>query len=59
MVLLREIRADTRREKSIRCLILGLDNAGKSSIVAKFFGDDPTDVAPTMGFQIRSQKIGS
>eukprot|EP01054_Gregarina_sp_Poly1_P002067 Gregarina_sp_Poly_1__2066@NODE_1543_length_3881_cov_98_229942_g1018_i0_p2_GENE_NODE_1543_length_3881_cov_98_229942_g1018_i0NODE_1543_length_3881_cov_98_229942_g1018_i0_p2_ORF_typecomplete_len232_score20_62Arf/PF00025_21/4_2e54Ras/PF00071_22/1_9e15SRPRB/PF09439_10/7_2e13Roc/PF08477_13/3e11Gtr1_RagA/PF04670_12/1_2e09Galpha/PF00503_20/6_3Galpha/PF00503_20/2_7e05MMR_HSR1/PF01926_23/2_6e07FeoB_N/PF02421_18/8_7e05GTP_EFTU/PF00009_27/0_0013MnmE_helical/PF12631_7/0_0079RsgA_GTPase/PF03193_16/0_65RsgA_GT len=57
MVLLREIRAEQTRNHNIRCLVLGLDNAGKSSIVAKLFKQDARAVAPTLGFSIKTMKI--
>lgn len=42
-----------RRERSIRLLVLGLDNSGKSSIVCGLMGNsDMNDIAPTLGFQI-------
>lgn len=43
------------KEKNMRILILGLDNAGKSSIVARWLGDDQGSIdmiAPTFGFEI-------
>ncbi len=36
-----------------RVLILGLDNAGKSSILRKMADEDIMTVRPTMGFQIK------
>ena len=39
-------------------LLLGLDNAGKSSIVARLTGDEVRTVLPTMGFSIRSFVLG-
>eukprot|EP01055_Gregarina_sp_Pseudo9_P002601 Gregarina_sp_Pseudo_9__2600@NODE_2861_length_848_cov_4_195303_g2618_i0_p1_GENE_NODE_2861_length_848_cov_4_195303_g2618_i0NODE_2861_length_848_cov_4_195303_g2618_i0_p1_ORF_typecomplete_len245_score20_44Arf/PF00025_21/1_8e51Ras/PF00071_22/1_6e13Roc/PF08477_13/1_4e10Gtr1_RagA/PF04670_12/2_7e10SRPRB/PF09439_10/8_5e10Galpha/PF00503_20/11Galpha/PF00503_20/6_9e07MMR_HSR1/PF01926_23/4_7e06FeoB_N/PF02421_18/0_00034GTP_EFTU/PF00009_27/0_004MnmE_helical/PF12631_7/0_014RsgA_GTPase/PF03193_16/0_92RsgA_GTPase len=57
MVLLREIKAEQTRNHSIRCLVLGLDNAGKSSVVAKLFNQDSRAVAPTVGFQISTMRI--
>ena len=38
----------------MRLLILGLDNAGKTTIVKKFLGEDTSEIAPTLGFQIRT-----
>lgn len=36
----------------------GLDNAGKSTFVARFFGADLDDVPPTVGFEIQTFSIG-
>ncbi|CAE7868811.1 Arl2 [Symbiodinium sp. KB8] len=35
-------------------LILGLDNAGKTTIVKKFNGEDIDTISPTLGFQIKT-----
>lgn len=32
----------------------GLDNAGKTTIVKKFNGDDINDIEPTLGFNIKT-----
>ena len=34
------------KEKEMRLLILGLDNAGKTTIVKKFNGEDTTKISP-------------
>jgi ADP-ribosylation factor-like protein 3 len=34
-------------------LILGLDNAGKSSIIRSIANENINDVAPTLGFNIK------
>lgn len=54
MVLLTAIQKIQRKTRQARVLILGLDNAGKSSLVAKILGDPPEEVQPTVGFQIRT-----
>lgn len=33
---------------------LGLDNAGKTTILKKFNGEDITEIAPTLGFNIKT-----
>ncbi|XP_015788697.1 ADP-ribosylation factor-like protein 2 [Tetranychus urticae] len=40
------------KEREIRLLVLGLDNAGKTTIVKKFNNDDINDISPTLGFNI-------
>lgn len=36
----------------MRILILGLDNAGKTTILKKFNGEDIYEISPTLGFNI-------
>ncbi|KAJ3029774.1 UNVERIFIED_CONTAM: ADP-ribosylation factor protein 3 [Siphonaria sp. JEL0065] len=50
--LLRRFRRD--KEKQVRFLILGLDNAGKTSILKRLAQEDITQVKPTQGFNIKS-----
>jgi len=54
MGLLNIIRKHKEKEKEIRILILGLDNAGKTTIVKKLKGDDLTSISPTLGFSIET-----
>lgn len=54
MGLLSIIRKQKVKDREIRMLVLGLDSAGKTTIVRKLMGCDPTEVAPTMGFQIQT-----
>lgn len=54
MGLLTIIRKQKLKDHEIRVLILGLDNAGKSTIVSNLMGLDPRDVAPTTGFLIHT-----
>jgi ADP-ribosylation factor-like protein 2 len=42
------------QEKEIRILILGLDNAGKTTIVKKLCGQPIDEIEPTLGFQIQT-----
>lgn len=42
------------KEKEVRILILGLDNAGKTTILRKFCGDPIDAVEPTLGFNIKT-----
>lgn len=38
------------------CLLVrsGLDNAGKTTILKKFMGEDITQISPTLGFDIQT-----
>ncbi|CAI4224322.1 unnamed protein product [Auanema sp. JU1783] len=38
----------------MRILVLGLDNAGKTTIVKKFLGEDLSTIEPTLGFNIKT-----
>ncbi|KAJ3330291.1 ADP-ribosylation factor protein 3 [Blyttiomyces sp. JEL0837] len=50
--LLRKLRRSQDRE--LRFLLLGLDNAGKTSILKRLASEDITEVKPTQGFNIKS-----
>ncbi|RHW68858.1 ADP-ribosylation factor-like 2 [Trypanosoma brucei equiperdum] len=52
MGLLSIIRKTKRKEREMRILMLGLDNAGKTTCVKKFCGKDTSSISPTLGFQI-------
>ena len=54
MGLLKIIKKTKQKEKELRLLILGLDNAGKTTVVKKFLGEDTSEIAPTLGFQIKT-----
>ena len=54
MGLLSVIRKVKMREKEMRLLIIGLDNAGKTTIVKTLAGEDISEVSPTLGFSIKS-----
>jgi|TARA_B110000483_G_scaffold644_1_gene700 ADP-ribosylation factor-like protein 2 len=43
-----------RKEREIRVLVVGLDNAGKTTIVKKINGEDISKISPTLGFNISS-----
>ncbi|KAG7374126.1 small GTP-binding domain protein [Nitzschia inconspicua] len=51
LTILKKVKED---EKEIRLLILGLDNAGKTSITKKFLGQPVETVEPTLGFSIQT-----
>ncbi|KAK4056510.1 hypothetical protein OIO90_002357 [Microbotryomycetes sp. JL221] len=52
MGLLTIIRKTRLKEKQVRVLMLGLDNAGKTTIVHKLLNKDVNKVSPTLGFSI-------
>ncbi|SBS86810.1 ADP-ribosylation factor, putative [Plasmodium ovale] len=54
MVLLKIFKKIKERHRNIRIIILGLDNAGKTTIVKRLLGDDIYKVHPTFGFTIES-----
>lgn len=51
MTILRKVK---EKEREMRILILGLDNAGKTTIVKKLKGEDVYTVSPTLGFDINT-----
>lgn len=54
MGLLGLIRKLRIKEKEMRILFLGLDNAGKSSVIKAFLNESIDTLSPTLGFEIRS-----
>eukprot|EP01125_Pyxidicula_operculata_P011932 TRINITY_DN3907_c0_g1_i5.p2 TRINITY_DN3907_c0_g1~~TRINITY_DN3907_c0_g1_i5.p2 ORF type:complete len:143 (-),score=21.24 TRINITY_DN3907_c0_g1_i5:237-665(-) len=54
MGLLKVIKKIKEKEYNIRLLVLGLDNAGKSTIVKKLCSEDISKVSPTLGFEIKN-----
>ncbi|KAL1742871.1 ADP-ribosylation factor family-domain-containing protein [Schizophyllum fasciatum] len=54
MGLLTIIRKSRQKEKEMRILFLGLDNAGKTTILKKLNGEDIMSISPTLGFNIRT-----
>lgn len=50
--LLRNLRTETAKEAQI--LVLGLDNAGKTTILKKLSEEDIQQIKPTQGFNIKS-----
>ncbi|KAK7050887.1 hypothetical protein VNI00_004999 [Paramarasmius palmivorus] len=59
MGLLTIIRKNRMKEKEMRILFLGLDNAGKTTILKKLNGEDIKSVSPTLGFNIKTFMHGS
>jgi GTPase SAR1 family protein len=54
MGLLRVLRKLKLKEKEMWILFLGLDNAGKSSVIKAFMGESIDDLSPTLGFEIKT-----
>lgn len=41
-------------DKELRILLLGLDNAGKTTLMKKLASEDVSHITPTQGFNIKS-----
>ena len=54
MGLLTILKKVKSKEKEVRLLILGLDNAGKTTILRKFSGEPIDKIEPTLGFNIKT-----
>ena len=54
MGLLTLLRKLKRTEKEARVLVLGLDNAGKTTALKRLADEDITHTMPTQGFNIKS-----
>ncbi|GKT34352.1 putative multi-domain containing protein [Aduncisulcus paluster] len=54
MGLLTVLRDVKEKEKEMRILILGLDNAGKTTTIKRIKGEDVDKISPTVGFTITS-----
>ncbi|KIW97958.1 uncharacterized protein Z519_01542 [Cladophialophora bantiana CBS 173.52] len=48
------LRKARLKDKEMRILMLGLDNAGKTTIVKKIMKEDVNTVSPTLGFIIKT-----
>ncbi|KAK7413811.1 ADP-ribosylation factor-like protein 2 [Neonectria magnoliae] len=48
------LRKARLKDKEMRILMLGLDNAGKTTIVKRVMGEDVSTVSPTLGFIIKT-----
>eukprot|EP00761_Pharyngomonas_kirbyi_P011952 gb/GECH01011978.1/.p1 GENE.gb/GECH01011978.1/~~gb/GECH01011978.1/.p1 ORF type:complete len:178 (+),score=51.76 gb/GECH01011978.1/:1-534(+) len=54
MGLLDILRGIRRRDSEARILILGLDNAGKTTALKRLSNEDPSHIMPTQGFNVKS-----
>ena len=54
MGLLTLLRKLKKTDKEFRILVLGLDNAGKTTALKKLADEDITQTMPTQGFNIKS-----
>ncbi|CAN6597235.1 GTP-binding protein Cin4p [Trichomonascus vanleenenianus] len=54
MGLLTILKKQRLKDKEMRILMLGLDNAGKTTIVKSILGEDIHKVSPTLGFSIQT-----
>lgn len=54
MGLLSIIRKQKLKDNSLRILILGLDNSGKTTVVKSLLGEDVSSISPTLGFNIKT-----
>ncbi|KAI0211999.1 ADP-ribosylation factor-like protein 2 [Lamellibrachia satsuma] len=54
MGLLTILKKMKEKEKEMRLLMLGLDNAGKTTILKKYNGEDIDTISPTLGFNIKT-----
>lgn len=43
-------------KKEVRILLLGLDNAGKTSILGRLTSEEPVTTVPTIGFNVETVK---
>ncbi|PVU88777.1 hypothetical protein BB561_005703 [Smittium simulii] len=57
MGLLTTVRKIKEREKEMRILFLGLDNAGKTTVVNRILGKPIQEISPTLGFTIDSLQV--
>lgn len=51
LTILRKVKA---KEREMRILILGLDSAGKTTVVKRLKNEDVTTISPTLGFDINT-----
>eukprot|EP00898_Chlorokybus_atmophyticus_P005934 jgi/Chlat1/6341/Chrsp44S05797 len=56
MGLLTIIKKVKQKERELRILMVGLDNAGKTTIVKRINGEDISGISPTLGFNIKSME---
>ena len=54
MGLLKLLRSLKKNDKEARILVLGLDNAGKTTILKALSEEDISTIMPTQGFNIKA-----
>merc|ERR1711862_1006754 len=54
MGLLSIVKGQKREDKEARLLMLGLDNAGKTTVLKKMASEDISQIQPTQGFNVKS-----
>ena len=54
MTIIKKVKA---KEKEVRVLMVGLDNAGKTTIVKRVNGEDISTISPTLGFNIKTMSF--
>ena len=59
MGLLRLLQQMRRSSSECRILLLGLDNAGKTTILKSLCNEDPTETSPTRGFNVKTIQADS
>eukprot|EP00605_Chrysophyceae_sp_TOSAG23-4_P001453 GSChrysophyteH1.ASY1.ANO1.1588.1 assembled CDS len=59
MGLLTILKKVKQKEQELRILILGLDNAGKTTVMKRVSGEDIHEISPTVGFNIKSLEYNS
>ncbi|CAI9718227.1 ADP-ribosylation factor 3 [Octopus vulgaris] len=52
LALLRKLKSQP--DKDVRLLLLGLDNAGKTTLLKKLASEDISHITPTQGFNIKT-----
>ena len=57
MGLLKLLRSLKKNDKEARILVLGLDNAGKTTILKALSEEDISTIMPTQGFNVKSLVI--
>ncbi|GAB5591199.1 ADP-ribosylation factor-like protein 2 [Umbelopsis nana] len=58
MGLLTILKKNRQKEKEMRILMLGLDNAGKTTILKRINGEPIDTISPTLGFNIKTLEHG-
>ncbi|KAM9836677.1 ADP-ribosylation factor-like protein 2 [Aulostomus maculatus] len=54
MGLLTILKKLKQKEREMRLLMLGLDNAGKTTVLKRLNGEDVSTISPTLGFNIKT-----